>query len=362
MPPRIRIRSLAQLGELHTQKPLYICSRCQYATTAAAAVLPSSIMPEAPPLPLQTAPRIPPLSRHSPVQPPSHRNPAYRKSQLLRSYVSLLETTPLILLFQHNNLKAMEWAAIRRELATALEKADRAQENAPGSSASPQGQTIKLQVIQTNMFEVALRIAEYYRPGDRPAQEELPTTGAHLDAEASDPALTHALSRSAYNAIRDLRHKHPLSPLLTGSVALLTIPSVSPRHLKAALSILCPSPPEYPAPTRRANPTYYEPAVQDGLKKLFLLGARIDGRVFDTEGIRWVGSIDAGGLDTLRAELVAILQAFGAGLVHALEHAERNLKGTLAATLEGSGRSVWMTMEARRKDLQEQQNPQETTS
>jgi len=109
----------------------------------------------------------PQIKRYSPVQPPSHRNPSYRKSQLLRSYVSLLQTTPLILVFQHNNLKATEWVGIRRELNTALRKVDDQLVAAGKEAIAP---NVKLTIIQTNIFEPALRIAEYYRPGSAAGQ------------------------------------------------------------------------------------------------------------------------------------------------------------------------------------------------
>lgn len=128
---------------------------------------------------------------------------------------------------------------------------------------------------------------------------------------------------------------------MTGSLALLTLPTVSPQYLKAALQILAPQPPAFPAPTRRANPAYWDPAVQDGLKKLMLLGARIDGKVFDMEGARWVGGID-GGIDGLRAQLVYMLQGVGAGITGALE---------------GAARSLYFTMESRRQMLDEEAKP-----
>jgi len=132
-----------------------------------------------------------------------------------------------------------------------------------------------------------------------------------------------------------------LTTLLAGPVALLTFPTVTPQHVKAALQILSPKAPIFPAPTRRANPGYWDPGVQVGLQKLMLLGARIDGQVFDTEGTGWVGSI-AGGIDGLRSQLVQMLQGFGAGL---------------ASTLESASRNLYFTMEGRRKMLDEEANP-----
>ncbi|KAL2430485.1 Large ribosomal subunit protein uL10m [Exophiala dermatitidis] len=340
MPPRLRLRSLAQLADLQLQRAgyTYTCGRCQYATAAATATATTPAPTDA-----QIHSSIPQLSRYSPVQPPSHRSPLYRKSQLLRSYVSILQTTPLIVFFQHNNLKAAEWVGIRRELTSALRKLD---EQLSRQGAQPQdliGDYIKFEVIKTNIFEPALRVAEYFKPG----QQQLPPepigglTG--IPSEKEDPSLNHALSEAAYRIASEHKGEHPLTPILEGAVAILTFPVVSPVHLKTAFSILSPQPPHFPAPTRRATPSYYDSPVQDGLKKLLLLGGRIDGQVFDMEGTRWVGSID-GGIDGLRAQLVALLQGFGIGLTSTLESASRNL---------------WFTMESRRKVLEEEAKPKE---
>jgi hypothetical protein len=69
------------------------------------------------------------------------------------------------------------------------------------------------------------------------------------------------------------------------------------------------------------------------------LGARVEGRVFDMEGARWVGAIE-GGMEGLRGQLVGMLQGFGAGVTGALESA---------------GRSLWFTVEGRRTMLEEEQ-------
>ncbi|KAJ4307365.1 hypothetical protein N0V94_009749, partial [Neodidymelliopsis sp. IMI 364377] len=92
---------------------------------------------------------------------------------------------------------------------------------------------------------------------------------------------------------------------------------------------------------RKANPDYYEPAVQTGLQKLMLLGARVEGKVFDVEGTKWVGGIP-GGIDGLRASLVQMLQGIG---------------GSLAGALEGASRSLYFTVESRRLDMEEKEKP-----
>ncbi|KAL8908242.1 MAG: hypothetical protein Q9171_005522, partial [Xanthocarpia ochracea] len=225
-------------------------SRPKYASTAAA------ITP-APPID-QTIVSAPPLTRYPPTQPPSHRPPEFRKSQLHRQYTSLLQSHPLILLFQHNNLKATELMAIRRELAIALRKLD---QDDPSHSTPSQG--IKLQIIQSRIFSAALRIVEYWNPppSDPPTSSpQDPTTQSSVPGipntipSPRDPAHTHSLSRRARNAVISKKHTHPLSPLLSGPLALLTFPTVSPAHLKTALSILAPRAPGFAAPPRRTNP------------------------------------------------------------------------------------------------------------
>ena len=109
--------------------------------------------------------------------------------------------------------------------------------------------------------------------------------------------------------------------------------------MRAALSILAPKAPTFAAPTRRANPGYYDASVQHGLQKLMLLGARVEGRVFDREGARWVGGIE-GGMEGLRGLLVRVLGEVGAGVTGALE---------------GMGRSLWVTVEGRRGMLEEEE-------
>ncbi|KAL9604466.1 MAG: hypothetical protein Q9219_000431 [cf. Caloplaca sp. 3 TL-2023] len=312
----------------------------KYASTAAAAITPS------PPID-QTVTSTPPITHHPLTQPPSHRPPEFRKSQLHRQYTSLLRSTPLMLLFQHNNLKATEWMAIRRELAQALRTQD--DPDAPLSSS------IKIQIIQSSIFSAALRVVEYWDPSS-PLSSQAPPPPPSSDPQdpstqsstpgipnttpsPADPGLTHALSRRAHDAVLSKKKTHPLIPLLTGPVAILTFPTLSTAHLKTALSILSPKAPAFAAPTRRGNPGYHDPVTQAGIQKLLLLGARVEGRVFDTEGVRWVGGIE-GGMEGLRGRLVGMLQGAGAGVTRALE---------------GAGKSLYFTVEGRRKMLEEEE-------
>jgi large subunit ribosomal protein L10 len=250
-----------------------------------------------------------------------------------------------MLLFQHNNLKANEWVGIRRELSAALQKVDAAR-LAAGHPPEPLADAIKIQIIQTGIFAAALRVVEFYKPELQPSAPTLdptdPATPSSATIPVSSPSgdeLTHTLSKAAHEAVVDTRTAHALAPLLSGPLVLLTFPNVSPQHMKAALSILSPNPPQFPAPTRRASPGWHDAAVQSGLQKLLLLGARVEGKVFDVDGAKWVGSID-GGLDGLRAQLVAMLQGIGAGVTNALESA---------------GRSIYVTVEGRRTMLEDKQ-------
>jgi len=273
------------------------------------------------------------------TQPPSYKPPELRKSQLFRQYASLLEATPLMLLFQHNNLKAIEWAAIRRELAIALRKsaAVDAPADAPASLQDP-ADAVRLTTIQTGIFAAALRVVEFHDPSSSTSQ---PThrlsTAAYTSTRPRSAQSTS--SRTSYK-----KHSTSLHTLLSGPLAVLTFPSVTPAQLAAALTILAPTPgaaSAFPAPRRKAAPGYYENATQLGLQKLLLLGARVEGRVLDGEGVRWVGGV-RGGVDGLRAQLVAVLQGVGVGV---------------AGALEGVGRGLYVAVEGRRLDMEEKEKP-----
>jgi large subunit ribosomal protein L10 len=239
-----------------------------------------------------------------------------------------------MLLFQHNNLRSSEWVGLRRELAIALRKIDAANV-AAGRPSEHLADGIKLQIIQTGIFSTALKIVEFYKPKD-PAMNSAADTPPY---SSHGEELTHTLSRAAHDAIANMKTAHELDPLLSGPLVLLTFPTVSPQYLKAALSILAPSQPNFPAPKRRANPGWHDPAVQGGVQKLLLLGARVEGKVFDVEGTKWVGGIE-GGLEGLRGQLVAMLQSIGGGIT---------------STLESAGKSLYFTMEGRRGMLEDEE-------
>ncbi|KAH6856381.1 hypothetical protein B0I37DRAFT_367229 [Chaetomium sp. MPI-CAGE-AT-0009] len=275
-----------------------------------------------------------------PTKPPTARPSDTRKSQLLRTYTSLLRSTPIILIFQHNNLTAVEWAAVRRELRLALDSV-----STEGSGSADIASKAQLQVIRTRIFDVALKIVEFHDPS-----KVAPTTVSAITGKKVQVVYNHDLSKAAYDASKNAtKGDQPLpesssygqiSPLLVGPLALFTLPAVSPAHLAAALSILSPSPPAFPPPSKKKNPGYHDAIAQSGLQKLMLIGGRIEDKVFDLDGVKWVGGIE-GGLDGLRAQLVYMLQSAGLGLTTALE---------------GASKSLWLTMESRRSVLEEEQN------
>lgn len=184
----------------------------------------------------------------------------------------------------------------------------------------PLADSIKMQIITTSIFQAALLVVEHFHPSEQ------------------DATLTHALSRAAHDAVASHKATHSLRPILSGPLAVVSFPTLSPLHVKAALSILAPKAPNFPAPTRRANPGYHDTVTQSGLQKLLLLGARIEGSpALDSEGIRWMASIE-GGLDGLRAQLVGVLAGVGAGVTQVLDN---------------PGRSLYFTLEGRRGMLEE---------
>lgn len=235
--------------------------------------------------------------------------------------------------FQHNNLKAVEWVAIRRELATAMRKVDK-EIAAQGRTVPELAPHIKVNIIQSNIFDVALRIVEYFRP-----EKQAEPIGQPVDQTRDDPSLTHDLSRAAHDAVKPMKGKHDMSPILLGPLAVLTIPTVSPEHLKEALTILCPKAIGVRAPKRKTNPGWYDLPVQNGLEKLNLIAARADKDVLDLDQTKWVTTIE-GGMDGLRSQLVRALQSVGANITN---------------TLEGASKSLYLTLESRRSVLEEEQ-------
>lgn len=319
MTPRVRLRpSLVRPSTQSIASNSHLLTR-PYAAVAPASLLDRGIIPSIP------------IQRHHPLQPPSHRRPDDRKSQLLRQYVATIRSCPIILVYQHSSIVAKELAAIRRELKGALSKVDKTMD-------TDYADLIKLQVIRNGIFDAALKLADNWHP-TKTADSSPAIVGTAGEAQEHEPL--HILSGTAYKAVRNTRHG--LEPLLAGPLAVVTLPFASPEHLKTIFSILSPNP-QFPAPKRKAAPSYYERDVQTALPKLMLLGARVEGKAFDIDQARWVGSIQ-GGLGGLRAQLVAALQGIGAGL---------------ASTLDSAGRNLYFTLEGRKGMLEEEAKPKDS--
>ena len=208
------------------------------------------------------------------------------------------------------------------------------------------GKNARLSVVQTGIFASALKVVEFYHPdtmsnGPRSrshhSTDPRTASSASIEGTQGGPANTHGLSKKAWRTAKESKSKHGLEPLLSGPLMVVTYPTISPAHIKTTLSMLSPSE-KFPAPKRRVNPNYHEPAVQDGVRKLLFLGARVEGKAFDAEGARWVAGID-GGLAGLRGQLVAMLSSFGGGVTNVLETA---------------GRSLYITIDGRRGMLEEE--------
>ncbi|KJZ73259.1 hypothetical protein HIM_07263 [Hirsutella minnesotensis 3608] len=267
------------------------------------------------------------------TKPLSARPVETRKSQLIRTYTSLLRTSPLILFFQHSNLTAVEWVAVRRELKKALSLVSHPTD--ADSSPANLSTRVQLQVIRTNMFDVALKIVEFHNPETNPMLKAA--------SQTAQRPLVHDLSQSAYETSRNTpippeSSYAQIQPLMVGPLAALVLPAVSPAHLAAALSVLAPVPGKFPAPSRKKNPGYHEATCQNALAKLVLVGGRIEGKIFDQSGVVWVGGIQ-GGMDGLRNQLLNILQGAGLGITNALE---------------GGGRNIWLALEGRKIQLEEE--------
>jgi len=204
---------------------------------------------------------------------------------------------------------------------------------------------IKIHIVQTAIFKSALKVVEFYNPLKSSKSSSIATQQPSQSKSSPDTIaaqINHGLSKRAWRESRKVARKqqHGLEPLMSGPLMMLSFPSASPAHVATALKILSPGD-KFTAPKRKANPGYYEPDCQAGLQKLMLLGARVEGRALDRDGVKWVGGIE-GGLDGLRAQLIGLLSSAGAGL---------------AGVLEGVSKNLWLTVESRRLQLQDENEP-----
>ncbi|KAK6335496.1 hypothetical protein TWF696_002270 [Orbilia brochopaga] len=251
--------------------------------------------------------------------PPAHR-PYYSRGHLLhRSYISLLRATPLLVMFQHNNLRAGELVSIRRDLRTAMANVDAmvaASRPPPGptedgtvpSQPRPVGEQVKMTILNTTVFSAALRSAEY-----------LP----------KDAEVRSSSSPEAYTMTMQYTDAHPLSSVLVGPTGVIQFPEVSPPHLLGVLNLLFPEKYTFRKGT--------DPAFISGVQKLVLLGAKVDkvgGTTIDTDSLKHITTL--GDLTTLQGQLLGVMQSAG---------------GSLISTLQSPARGLWFVMDGRRKML-----------
>ncbi|KAI0756408.1 hypothetical protein C8Q80DRAFT_1128432 [Daedaleopsis nitida] len=233
------------------------------------------------------------------------RNYSERKTYLYNQYTRLLQSTstaPLIL-FEHVDFSANRLIQLRADITAAAAKAAATPSLAP-SPVRPQADAAPtFTVLKTGLFGVALREASQF---DKSTQKQLAKS-------------------------------------ITGSLAILSFPTLNPPQLKAILRTLARSvPPRKPkteqqlADEKKAAEAAFVPGRRPkrqrptAIPDLKLLGAVIEGRLFLAEGVQSVAELPT--LDALRAQIVGLLSAPAAQLAMVLSEASG---GKLARTLEG---------------------------
>lgn len=124
-------------------------------------------------------------------------------------------------------------------------------------------------------------------------------------AHEEDPAL-HT------NTLKNKQVEHPLAPLLNGPTAIITIKKCDPPTVEQVLKVL-----------KSMN------------EKLFLIGARVESSIYDTEQIGQFKDLPL--KEQLQGQLAGLLSLLGgAGLIR---------------TLESAGTHLYLTLDQRRKDI-----------
>jgi len=203
-----------------------------------------------------------------------------RKQFLYSHYDHLLETSDLVLVFQPNNLTTAEWSQLRRAINAVP---------TPKSKSDPEAVCLPatLASARTGLLSALVR-----------------------ERAASQPEVD-------------------ISPLLSGPIALLTCPSLSPGYLKSLLQAI-----NKAFAYRPAAPT--ASSVQVTPRMMLLGGIMEKNKLVSTQDILEIGKLPE--LDTLRAQLVGLLempaqqtigilnQAAGGSLVRTLQGLEGDLK------------------------------------
>lgn len=220
----------------------------------------------------------------APTSSSSSRTFPDKKAFLYEKYLRLLRDSPMVLVLQHNNLSVADFSKLRADLA---------------AIKLPEGEAARasLTVVRAGLIKAVTR-----------------------ELSADNPAMAQ------------------LQPALSGPIALLTCPHLTPAYLSALFNVvdraLGHAPPRAPA----AGQSF--PAVAVANPRLVPLAAVLEGnRLLPVPQTRDVGRI--GSLDQLRAQIVGLLSAPG-----------QQLAGVLS---QASGSQLALTLEGRKRDLEAKQ-------
>lgn len=236
-----------------------------------------------------------------------------RKNYLYNQYTRLFKdssSSPLIFL-QHTDFSVPRLIQLRSEIAQVA----RRHATPPPSLASPTPGAIlpepelpTLTIIRTSLFGVALR---NFNP---------------IDAATSNE----------------------IAKIVTGGLAVLSLPRLNPPQLNAVLRAMSrsipprkPKTPEQMEQERKDAEAAFVPGRRPKRQRpvpipdLKVVGALIEGRVFQAQGVQDVAQLPT--LDTLRAQIVGLLSTPATQLAMVLSEASG---GKLARTLEGLKKSL----------------------
>ncbi|KIR28800.1 hypothetical protein I307_03033 [Cryptococcus deuterogattii 99/473] len=207
-------------------------------------------------------------------QPSAPRVYAARKTFLWNLYNQVLTKSPLILIFDHANISAAEWSKLRRVIGS-----------------------IKKPVV--------------------PYDPSLPREEQMERAEIEQAQLM--VVRSGVLTAASKTCSSPITPHLSGQRAVLTCSTLSPTYLNKILTALS----RTVKSIKRENST-----IQPTLN--LVAGLVEGGKVMDEKELEKLGKVPE--LDTLRAQLVGLLEGQGRSLVGVLNQAAG---GSLVRTLQG---------------------------
>jgi ribosomal protein L10 len=175
-----------------------------------------------------------------------------------------------------------------------------------------------------------------------------------IDADTQKPTLTVVRTAVLGAALReskvlDISTGEQISKLVSGGLAVLTLPSFNPPQLNAVLRAMertvPPKPQETPEEKKKRLDLKNADPAEPGKKKkrvkpdlvpeLKLVGALVEGRLFMPPELKNVSQLPT--LETLRAQIVGLLSAPATQLAGVLSEASG---GKIARTLEGLKKSL----------------------